>query len=819
MRAKVRRARRATAAVAVLVGLLICGGPAASAPPPDNVLKIERATDVDYVDPALAFFVPTWQIEYATCAKLVNYPDRGTPEGDFLYPEVAAGMPSVSPDGKSYEFDLRGGYAFPSGAPVTADTFKWTFDRLLHRNTVSPAQPYFRDIVGADEYIAGNAATVSGVVAADTDTLRITLEAPAADFLSRLALPFTCPLPRSVPISINGIDAPVPSAGPYYIDTWTRGQSIVIKENPNYVGARPHNFDEIRYAIGAPLADIETRISNGDTDFGEVPPASHDALVGQYGPGSPAALAGRQRWFAYPSPTVLYLAMNHDRPLFGDDPASGTGLDPLGNVNLKKAVNYAIDRAGMIALRGLTSGVPTDQHLPPGVPGFRDEDIYPPSPDLTTARTLAGCTGSTPGTCPARAGELYCSNTAPVTLICQHVQTQLLAINLTMTIRNFNRAEQFTRTGTRGEPFDMTIDGWHEVFHDPYNFLFLLDGERLGGPGSLNNLNFAYFNDPDHNADLDAANALAGVSRFDALGDWDVDTARDAAPWAPYMVPNDRHFFSDRLGCHTYVPAYGISLGALCLRGDTVGADVAAPGTVSTDPEADGATPSDSLETSVTTPLAGHISIEETLSGTPVTGYNILGQQVFIQSSAPTTPASPLQLVFLIDGSLAPSFSDVQVFRNGAVVPDCTGAPSAVPDPCVSGRGLVNGDVQVTVLTSVASRWNFGYAVVVPPPPPPPPAEPPPPAPPVPPPPPPPAAPPPPRAPAQARCVVPNVRGKPVPAARRAFARSRCALGRVSRAYSGRVRKSRIIRQSRRPGSRHPRGTRVNVVVSRGRRR
>ena len=75
------------------------------------------------------------------------------------------------------------------------------------------------------------------------------------------------------------------------------------------------------------------------------------------------------------------------------------------------------------------------------------------------------------------------------------------------------------------------------------------------------------------------------------------------------------------------------------------------------------------------------------------------------------------------------------------------------------------------------------------------------------------------RVPPVARCVVPNVKGKTVPAARIALSRARCALGRVSRAYSRRVRKSRIISQSRRAASRHPRGTRVNVVVSRGRRR
>jgi PASTA domain len=69
------------------------------------------------------------------------------------------------------------------------------------------------------------------------------------------------------------------------------------------------------------------------------------------------------------------------------------------------------------------------------------------------------------------------------------------------------------------------------------------------------------------------------------------------------------------------------------------------------------------------------------------------------------------------------------------------------------------------------------------------------------------------------RCVVPNVRGKSVAQARRMLRARRCALGRVTRAYSSSVRMGKIIRQNRRPSARLPRGTRVNVVVSRGRRR
>jgi hypothetical protein len=69
-----------------------------------------------------------------------------------------------------------------------------------------------------------------------------------------------------------------------------------------------------------------------------------------------------------------------------------------------------------------------------------------------------------------------------------------------------------------------------------------------------------------------------------------------------------------------------------------------------------------------------------------------------------------------------------------------------------------------------------------------------------------------------ARCVVPNVRGRTVKQAKARLARARCSLGRVTRAYSRRVGAGRVIRQNRRPGARLAIRTRVNVVVSRGRR-
>jgi ABC-type oligopeptide transport system substrate-binding subunit len=546
-------ATKAVVAPAAAIAVLVTAGAAVSAPPPPNVLQIDLGVDIDYVDPALSYYVPAWQIEYATCSRLVNYPDASAPAGSVLRPEIAAGLPAVSPDGRTYTFTLRDDYFFspPSNERVTAAHFKYAIDRTLNHMMNSPAQPFMQDIVGVDQVISGQATTVSGVVA-NGNTLTIQLKQPAGDFLARVAMPFFCPLPTSVPIDPEGIDAPVPSAGPYYIDRWTRNQDIVIKENLNYAGDRPHHFDEIHYSIGLPLDTIKQRVEAGDADFGDLPPAAHAELGLRFGPGSPAALAGRQRYFFYPAPTVLYLAMNHDRPLFG----SG---GPLGNVNLKKAVNYAIDRTAMMEQRGAYAGEPTDQHLPRGIRGFRDVEIYPSRPDIARARELAGWS---PGD-PMRNGVFYCSNRAPAPQICEIVRANLLTIGLDMEIKLFPRATQFELAGRRGEPFDMTLEGWHMDYYDPFDFLFLLDGTRLT---PVNNANFAYFNDPGYNQRINAANLLAGDARADAFGALDVDIAQNAAPWAAYGIPNDRLFFSDRVGCETYVPKYGVSLGALCLR-------------------------------------------------------------------------------------------------------------------------------------------------------------------------------------------------------------------------------------------------------------
>ena len=140
--------------------------------------------------------------------------------------------------------------------------------------------------------------------------------------------------------------------------------------------------------------------------------------------------------------------------------------------------------------------------------------------------------------------------------------------------------------------------------------------------------------------------------------------------------------------------------------------------------------------------------------------------------------------------------------------------------PSLSGKVATGGRLNLAKTLGVAAPLPPPPPPVEPPPPPPvepppPPVEPPPPPPPVPTEP----SPPPGPRPRQARCVVPNLRGMTELRARRLLAARRCRLGRVTRAFSATTKRGRVVRQSRRPGLRLPRGTQVHVVVSRGRRR
>src|SRR5688500_1075195 len=65
----------------------------------------------DHIDPALSYSPPGWLLLEATCARLYTYPDKPSPAGFLLQPEVAA-RSSRSADLKTYTFTLHRGFRF-----------------------------------------------------------------------------------------------------------------------------------------------------------------------------------------------------------------------------------------------------------------------------------------------------------------------------------------------------------------------------------------------------------------------------------------------------------------------------------------------------------------------------------------------------------------------------------------------------------------------------------------------------------------------------------------------------------------------------------
>jgi YVTN family beta-propeller protein len=503
--------------------------PAVPAGARGGTVRLVSHEDVTGMDPAIAYDPLAWQLLYATCAKLLNYPDRAGPAGSVLVPEVAQSLPTRSADGRTYTFTIRNGFRFspPSNAPVTAQTFKATIERTLNPRMRMPIASDFGDIVGARAYMAGKAAHIAGV-RAHGDKLTVRLTAPAPDVLARLADPFFCAVPPDTPIRPQGI-ATIPSAGPYRVASYTPRQGVVLVRNPNYHGGRPHRPARIEMAIGVPPHRAVAQVLSGDADY---------AVDFSVGPSDARRLAGRRGYFVNPVQALNFILLNSQRPLFAD-------------VRMRRAVNYAIDRAAL-ARNGPGTGLPdrvTDHYLPPGIPGYRAVRAYPRRPDLVKARRLArGHRGATV--------VLYiCEGDPTCAAQGQIVKDGLAAIGLRVEIKAFPPNTLYAKEGPGGR-FDMAFASWGADYLDPDNFLNALTD------GTVN----PALADPAYRARLRRAARLTGPERYLTYGRLDLDLARNAAPFVAWGTASAHELFSARTGCQVYQPIYGFDLAALCLR-------------------------------------------------------------------------------------------------------------------------------------------------------------------------------------------------------------------------------------------------------------
>jgi ABC-type oligopeptide transport system substrate-binding subunit len=529
--------------------LLVAAATAAPSAQRGGTVVVDMTTDVDYIDPQLSYYGETWKLEGATACKLFNWPDKEGTAGAVATPEVAAGLPLVSKDGKTYTFTIRKGFRFSNGRPVSAKSFADAFNRFANPRMQSTGVQFLDIVKGAQAVINGDSGSISGVKASGSK-LVVQLTKASPDFLARTTMPFLQAIDPTLAgqIDANGINQ-YASCGPYYFSSRTPGRSITLKRNPYYKGSRAANPDTIQVNVGNDVAVAFQNVEKGTTDYasGGIPATEWKNVTTKYGLNKKD---GRVQ--VRPLLDVRYIALNHARPLFKDNP------------QLAKAVNWVVDRQAFSAQGGYLFGKRTGQILPPGMLGYKPQGIYPLR---VTANTIKQAKKLAEGNLRGGKAVLWSSNAGFAPLQAQLIQYNLKQIGIDAEVKLLPRAQQFTNAGNpKTADFDLTIERWGADYADPYDWVnILLDGTQVTHP---QHNNYAYFNVAKYNREMTAASLLTGPSRGAAYAALDGTMMRNDPPWAPLVNSNDRVFLSSKVGCLTINEAQGSGplLNVICVK-------------------------------------------------------------------------------------------------------------------------------------------------------------------------------------------------------------------------------------------------------------
>lgn len=397
------------------------------APPPETL------------DPALAGDLDSAQFVYKVFAGLVSLD-----EDLEVQPDLAEGW-EVSADGRTYTFYLRKDARFHDGRPITADDVRYSLERACDPATGSPvAEGYLADIVGVREKLRGQAEAIRGLEVLDEHTVRLTIDAPKAYFLSKLTYSTAFVVDRTqVETDPDWLRHPNGS-GPFRLREWTE-ERIVLEPSPYYPGPRPEVGQVVFYTTvrGVPV----TMYENGELD---AVPVDGDQLERALDPANPL----HQELQTVPLLDTFYVGLNVRRPPFDD-------------VKVRRAFAMALNRAGIVqvVLRGqavLARGI-----LPPGMPGYNpDLEGIPYDPEGARALLAESQYGGPEGLPPL---TLTTGGTGQMGEVLAEMWAEALGVDVQVEVPAAGVGAEWS-----SGRLQMVLLGWIADYPDPENFLDLL---------------------------------------------------------------------------------------------------------------------------------------------------------------------------------------------------------------------------------------------------------------------------------------------------------------------------------------------------------
>jgi peptide/nickel transport system substrate-binding protein len=322
---------------------------------------------------------------------LVTYRHVAGPDGNELVPDLARSMPAVSDDGLTYTFHLRPGIKFgpPVDREITSADIEYAFERIDTKELVAQYGFYYDGTIeGMHGPVSGGPGRISGIGTPDPRTIVFHLERPAGDFLYRLALPATGPIPPEIgrcfpkagdygrdliatgPYMIEGEDRlDVSGCGSIEpIDGFDPTRRLLLVRNPNYVAdsssaeGRTDHLDGVSILIDKNADDIFEQIESGDLD---------GSLVTHL----PAAT--EQRYLTDPKLAGL---LHSDSTEAVNFVVLNLLVPPFDDVHVRRAVNDVADKSLLQRAWGGRAAGDVATHLfpPTLLPGFpAGYDPYP----------------------------------------------------------------------------------------------------------------------------------------------------------------------------------------------------------------------------------------------------------------------------------------------------------------------------------------------------------------------------------------------------------------------------------------------------------
>jgi peptide/nickel transport system substrate-binding protein len=512
-------------AVAATVLVACGGGSSSSSGKEGGELNGTLTSFPDYLDPQLSYTLEGWEGISHVYIPLLTYQSGNGQESTKVVPGLAESMPDISQDGKTYTFTLRKGMKYSDGTPIKASDFPYAIQRLFKLD--SGGAPFFENIVGAEDYANGKADSISGIKADDaTGKITVQLNDPSGTFLNEVALMFAAPVPQSTPLDKDTTSTPPPASGPFMITNSDPPNSYTLEKNPQFktVQAAGANLedahaDKITITQNKNQSAQAQAVQNNQSDFMVDPPPA-DLL-----PQIESQNSDRFRF--QDSINTYYFWMNTQKP-------------PFDNLQVRQAVNYAIDPAALTRIFGGRLHA-TQQILPPGMPGYQEYKLYP-GPDLNKAKALIA---------QAHPSDMditvWTDDEPDRKRIGAYYQDVLNSLGFHTTLKIIGGDVYFTTIGNLKTPdLDTGFGDWFQDYPHPNDFFEpLLSGDSIH---PTNNNNYSQVNIPELTNKINELDTkqLSDPGVEDQYAALD-KSFMEQAVWAPYGNEKFTTFTSDRI--------------------------------------------------------------------------------------------------------------------------------------------------------------------------------------------------------------------------------------------------------------------------------